>query len=82
MKIVALIVNFFIPGLGSMLLGYIGKGLVQLVLYGIGAALALLGPLWIIGAPLCLVVWIWSLVTAATHDDGKKVVYVERERLQ
>ena len=83
MKIVALIVNFFLPGVGSMLLGYIGTGIVQLVLYGIGAALALLGPLWLIGAPICLVVLVWSLITAATHRDEKeRIVYVERDQLR
>ena len=81
MKIVALIVNFFIPGVGSMLIGRIGTGLVQLVLYGIGAFLMFTTILWPIGAPLCLVVLIWSLFTALRYEEPERIVYVERDKV-
>ena len=79
MKAVALIVNFFIPGVGSMLIGRIGTGLIQLVLYGIGAFLMFTTVLWPIGAPICLVVLIWSLITALRYEEPTKIVYVERK---
>ncbi len=69
MKIVALIVNFLVPGIGSMLLGYIGTGIAQLLLYGFGMLLTLTGILWIVGAPISFIALVWSLITAGTHDE-------------
>jgi len=81
MKIVALIVNFLLPGVGSMLIGRILTGIVQLVLYGIGWLLTLTGILAIVGIPLCFVVLVWSLITAARYKEATKIVYVERDRV-
>ena len=40
-----------------------------------------LGPLWLIGAPICLVALVWSLITVVYHKD-EKIVYVERDRVR
>lgn len=66
MKVVAIIVNFFLPGLGSFFVGKVGQGIAQLILYIIGLILIFTGIGAIIGIPLCVGVWIWGLVTAAT----------------
>lgn len=81
MKIVALVVNFLLPGIGSMLIGRVLTGIVQLVLYAFGWLLTLTGILAIVGAPLCFIVLIWSLVTAARYEEKKEIVYVERDRV-
>jgi len=66
MKVVAIIVNLFFPGVGSFFVGKVGQGIAQLILYIIGLVLIFTGILAIVGIPLCIGVWIWGLVTAAT----------------
>jgi TM2 domain-containing membrane protein YozV len=72
MKVVAIIVNFFIPGLGSFFVGKVGQGIAQLLLYIIGIVFVLTGIGAIIGIPLCIGVWIWGLVTAA-NSPGQPI---------
>lgn len=67
MKAFAIIANILVPGTGSFLLGYVGQGLGQILIWGIGALLTLftLGIGGIIGIPMMLGAWIWGIVTAA-----------------
>lgn len=63
----SLLVSFFIPGVGSMINGDVGAGVGFLGMYVFGLVLIIcLG--WIliglIGLPLCLVAWGWSMVHA------------------
>jgi TM2 domain-containing membrane protein YozV len=76
MKIAAIILNFFFPGIGSLVIGKIGSGITQLLLYIIGwfFTFTLIGA--ILGLPMILVAWIWGLVTAATHQDQPVQVHV------
>lgn len=76
MKAVAIILNFFIPGVGSLVIGKTGAGVIQLIVYFVGLflTLTLIGAL--IGAPMMLGAWIWGLVTAATHVDQPVEVHV------
>jgi TM2 domain-containing membrane protein YozV len=69
MKAVAIILNFFFPGVGSLVLGKVGQGITQLILYILGVVftVTLIGA--IVGIPMMLAAWIWSLVTAATYDE-------------
>ncbi|WP_337846012.1 hypothetical protein [Sphingomonas sp.] len=69
MKAAAIILNFFIPGVGSLIIGRTGAGIAQLIIYFVGLffALTLIGI--IIGGPMMLGAWIWGLVTAATHVE-------------
>ena len=76
MKIVAILINFFIPGLGSFFVGKVAQGIVQLILYVFSIALIATGILAIFGIPLMIGVWIWGLVTAATAPSQPVQVVV------
>jgi TM2 domain-containing membrane protein YozV len=69
MKAAAIILNFFVPGVGSLIIGKTGAGIAQLIIYFVGLffALTLIGI--IIGGPMMLGAWIWGLVTAATYVE-------------
>jgi TM2 domain-containing membrane protein YozV len=69
MKAGAIILNFFFPGVGSLIIGSVGQGIAQLVLYllGIIFTFTLIGA--ILGIPMMLGAWIWGLVTAATYNE-------------
>lgn len=69
MKIVAIIVNFFIPGIGSLIIGKVGTGIAQLAIYGLGVLFTLTVIGVIIGGPMMLAAWIWGLITAATYEE-------------
>lgn len=69
MKVAAVLLNFFIPGVGSLVIGKTGSGITQLLLYFFGWVFTatLIGA--IIGIPMVIAAWIWGLVTAATFDE-------------
>lgn len=60
----AAFLSFLIPGLGQFYTGQIGKGIMFLILafvaWGFNASIIGL----IIGIPMCLVIYIWSMVDA------------------
>jgi len=56
-----LLVNFILPGVGSLMNGKSGEGAAQLALLVIGAAL--LVTLHLIGIPILIAAWIWGVVT-------------------
>jgi len=66
MKAVAFIINIFLPGAGTILIGKIGIGIVQLVLYGIAHFLMWTVIGFLFGLPLLAIVWLWGLITVAT----------------
>jgi TM2 domain-containing membrane protein YozV len=57
--VAAMVLNVFIPGSGSLVAGRVGIGVTQLVLWIIGIPLSFV----LIGLPMVLTAWIWSLVT-------------------
>ena len=63
-----------------MVVGKIGTGIVQLILYALGWLFILTGIGIIIGAPICFIVWIWSMVSAGSARQEPQVIYIERER--
>lgn len=65
MKALAIIVNFFIPGLGTLIIGKVGQGIAQLILYGVGFFLAFGFMMLLVGLPICFAVWVWALIVAA-----------------
>lgn len=69
MKVAAILLNFFIPGVGSLVIGSVGQGVTQLILYFLGLifTFTLIGA--ILGIPMMLGAWIWGLVTAATYNE-------------
>jgi hypothetical protein len=65
-KTAAFIINIFLPGAGTILIGKIPTGIVQLALYGLAHLLmwTVVGILF--GLPLLAIVWLWGLITVAT----------------
>lgn len=66
--ILALVVNIFIAGLGTIIAGRKKEGIYQLVLYLVGVIMArtIFGIIvfgWI-GYVLMLVAWVWALMTS------------------
>lgn len=57
----ALVLNFFFPGVGTLVLGQVPTGLIQITLDLIAIPLSFI----LIGIPLALATWIWGLVIAA-----------------
>lgn len=79
MKTAAIIINIFFPGIGSFFVGKVVQGIIQIILYVIGFILILTGIGFFIGGPLCFIVWIWAIVTAATSPSQPvEVVVVHR----
>jgi TM2 domain-containing membrane protein YozV len=66
MKALAIIVNVFLPGIGTLIVGKIGEGIAQFVLWLIGVILVVTVLLSFIGVPLCIAMLVWSIVSAAT----------------
>ena len=69
MKVLAVIVNIFIPGIGTMMMGRIGTGIVQLLLLGIANLMIWTFILGIIGWPLYAIVWLWAVVGTALMPE-------------
>ncbi len=66
MRAVAIIVNVFLPGVGTLIVGKVFVGIVQILLYALAHLLIWTAILAIVGIPLAFIVWIWALVSAAT----------------
>ena len=57
--VTALVLNIIIPGVGSLVAGRTSQGVVQLVMWVVSFPLMFV----LIGFPMLLAVWIWSLVS-------------------
>jgi TM2 domain-containing membrane protein YozV len=66
MTALAIIINIFFPGVGTLIAGKITQGIIQIILVIVAIILNLTVVLAIIGIPLGIGTWIWSLVSAAT----------------
>jgi len=66
MKVLAIIINIFFPGIGTLIVGKIGEGIAQFLIWLVGVILTLTVVLSFIRIPLCLAMWVWSIVSAAT----------------
>lgn len=75
-KIIAILLNFFFPGVGTLVIGKVGTGITQLLLYFGGWLLTMTIIGAIIGLPMSLAAWIWSLVTAALYQAPPVEVHV------
>ncbi len=64
-RAVGAIVSIFVPGVGSMINGSVGRGFLILVSYLIGVALCLV----IIGFLIVPAVWIWAIIDGALSAD-------------
>jgi TM2 domain-containing membrane protein YozV len=61
--IASLILNIIIPGAGTLVAGMTNIGILQLLLYGVGAFMVMSFYGAIVGIPLVIIVWVWALVT-------------------
>ena len=77
MKVLAIIINIFFPGIGTMIIGKVGTGILQLVLVLVAVGLSATGVLSIVGLPLGIGVWIWALVSVAKSDAQNTVLIRE-----
>jgi TM2 domain-containing membrane protein YozV len=77
-KAIAVITNFFIPGLGSLVIGKLFQGLLQLLLVGLAALFNFTVIGLIVGIPLYAIAWIWGLITAATYGEPARMAYDRR----
>ena len=57
---IALLVSFFVPGVGSMMNGDVGEGVAFLGVYVFGIVLSAC----LIGLPIMVGAWIWSMIHA------------------
>ena len=68
MKALAIILNVFFPGVGTLVAKKIWQGITQIVLSLVGIVLTITMIGAIVGLPLLLAVWIWAIVSAATWN--------------
>jgi TM2 domain-containing membrane protein YozV len=67
--VTALVLNVLVPGVGSLVAGRVGLGVGQLLLWVIGLPLCFV----LIGFPMVLAAWIWSLVSGIQIlEDSKR----------
>ena len=78
MKAIAIIVNIFFPGVGTLIAKKNGAGAMQIILVIIAATLTATGILAIAGIPLYLVALIWSMVSVVKSDLTDAVVVKEK----
>ncbi|WP_340694278.1 hypothetical protein [Hyphomonas sp.] len=76
-KFIAFILNFFVPGLGTIFVGRIGTAIIQLCLIPVGI---LLIPVSGIGVLVLVANWVWGLVTVVEAWRRPGVVYVRPDR--
>lgn len=77
MKVIAIIINIFFPGVGTLIVGKIGTGVTQIILTIIAVIMNLTAVLTIIGIPLAIGVWIWALVSVAGSNASETIVIRE-----
>jgi TM2 domain-containing membrane protein YozV len=66
MNVLGIIVNIFLPGVGTLIVGKIPQGIVQIILMVVAIILNLTVIFAILGIPIAVGTWIWALVSAAT----------------
>lgn len=66
MKVLGIIVNIFLPGIGTLIVGKIIQGIIQIIFVFIAMLLTLTGIGAIFGIPIYFIVWIWAIVSSAT----------------
>jgi len=77
MKVVAIVINIFFPGAGTLILGKIGTGITQIILTVLSAVFVATGLLSIVGIPLGMGVWIWALVSVTGSNNTETIIVKE-----
>ncbi len=70
-KIIALVLNFIIPGLGTIIAGKKKEGTIQIIMAGAALLLIITVIGALLGIPLALGALIWSEITVASMDDSE-----------
>ena len=81
MKGFAVLANILMPGVGSFIIGRVGSGIGQIVIWGFGLLMTIgtLGIGGIIGIPMMVGAWIWAIVTAAGGPEQNINVTVQSQ---
>lgn len=72
MKILAIIVNIFLPGIGTLIVRKFLQAFIQIFLLLVGWGLIATGVGALLGVPICFVVWIWAIISAVTAKEPLK----------
>ena len=80
MKVLAIIVNLFLPGIGTLLVQKWGQAIAQIILGIIATILIVTGVGAIFGIPLAFIVWVWAIVSAATSPAQPVQVVVQQAK--
>ena len=72
--IVAVIINMFFPGMGTLIVGKVGIGLAQIILTIVAGIMLSMGFLSILGVLIALGVWIWALVSVAGLNTTETII--------
>ena len=70
-KIIALVLNLIIPGLGTLIAGKKKEGTIQIIMAGVAFLLVFTIIGILIAVPLGLGALIWSEITVAKMDDSE-----------
>jgi len=61
--IIGLVLNLMFPGVGTMVIGRVGRGILQLVLYIIG----LITSIFVVGVFIIMAVWVWAVIDSIVY---------------
>lgn len=79
MKVAAIVINIFLPGVGTLLVQKWTQAIFQIILAIIAVVLIFTVIGGIIGGPLYFAVWIWAIVSAATAPEQPITVVVQHQ---
>ena len=82
MKVLAVIVNIFFPGIGTLLVEKWAQAIAQIVLGIVAAILVFTGIGIVLGGPLGFIVWVWAIVSAATSQPEPVQVVVVQQKTE
>ncbi len=80
MKVAAIVINIFLPGVGTLFVQKWVQAIFQIILATIALVLTFTGIGAIIGGPLGIAVWIWAIVSAATAREQPITVVVQHQK--
>ncbi len=79
MKILAIIINIFFPGVGTLFVKKFGQAFFQIILSIIAFVLMSTGILSLVGIPLGVGVWIWGIISVVNTPDNEQQPIIIRE---
>ena len=71
-KILVILANFVLPGLGSLFAGEKVRGALQLLIVALGVLLWFTGSLKLGAIPLVVFAWIWGMFTALDFKQQRE----------